>query len=161
MRPLFSVRGEEFVVVLPDTDPAIALAVAERIRETFEKEPFVVVANDGIQKTVYLTLCIGLATYRQGMSAGELIKQADLAIYRAKSEGKTEWSGMGLIELEAMWADPSAFPFQEQTPHLHAQVSFLDLTKYLVYSLAIMIKVNIHEAKTHLSHYLRNGSKVK
>ena len=43
------------------------------------------------------------------------------------------------------------------------QVSILDLTKYLVYSLAIMIKVNIHEAKTHLSHYLdevQKGEKI-
>lgn len=30
----------------------------------------------------------------------------------------------------------------------------LDLVYYLVYYLVIMIKVNVHEAKTHLSHYL-------
>jgi two-component system cell cycle response regulator len=84
----FRYGGEEFVVVLPDTDTTIALAVAERIRETFEKEPFPVEENDRIQKTVFLTLSIGLATYGQGMSAAELLKQADLSIYKAKSEGK-------------------------------------------------------------------------
>ena len=84
----FRYGGEEFVVVLPDTDTTIALAVAERIRETFEKEPFAVEVKDKIQKTVYLTLSVGLATYGQGMSAGELLKHADLAIYKAKSEGK-------------------------------------------------------------------------
>ncbi|MCM2359881.1 MAG: diguanylate cyclase [Geobacteraceae bacterium] len=84
----FRYGGEEFVVVLPDTDPTIALVVAERIREAFEKEPFVVEAFDEIQKKVYLTLSIGLATYGEGMTAGALIKQADLAIYKAKSEGK-------------------------------------------------------------------------
>lgn len=84
----FRYGGEEFVVVLPDTDTTIALAVAERIRETFGKEPFVVEEKEVIQKTVYLTLSIGLATFGQGMSAGALLKQADLAIYKAKSEGK-------------------------------------------------------------------------
>jgi diguanylate cyclase (GGDEF)-like protein len=84
----FRYGGEEFVVVLPDTDPTIALVVAERVRETFEKEPFAVDAKDEIRKTVYLTLSIGLATFGQGMSAGALLKQADLAIYKAKSEGK-------------------------------------------------------------------------
>lgn len=86
----FRYGGEEFFIVLPDTDSTIALVVAERIREKFEKEPFVVEANAGIQRTVHLTLSIGLATYMQDMSAAALIKQADLAIYRAKSEGKNK-----------------------------------------------------------------------
>lgn len=84
----FRYGGEEFVVVLPDTDSTIALAMAERIRETFAKEPFVVEEKDAIEKTISLTLSIGLATYGSGMSAGALLKQADLAIYKAKSEGK-------------------------------------------------------------------------
>jgi prevent-host-death family protein len=33
------------------------------------------------------------------------------------------------------------------------------LINYLVYSLVIMIKINIHEAKTHLSHYLDEAKK--
>jgi prevent-host-death family protein len=48
-------------------------------------------------------------------------------------------------------------------PWFASHVSCLDLTYYLVYSLAIMIKVNIHEAKTHLSHYLdevQKGEKI-
>lgn len=92
----FRYGGEEFVVVLPDTDTTIALAVAERIRETFGKEPFAVEENDEIRKTVYLTLSIGLATYGPGMSAGALLKQAELAIYKAKSEGKNRVARYGI-----------------------------------------------------------------
>lgn len=84
----FRYGGEEFVVLLPDTDPTIALVIAERIRESFAKEPFVVEEKGVIEKTIHLTLSIGLATYGPGMSSGAFLKQSELAIYKAKSEGK-------------------------------------------------------------------------
>ncbi|HYS44387.1 MAG TPA: GGDEF domain-containing protein [Geobacteraceae bacterium] len=86
----FRYGGEEFVVVLPDTDATMAWIVAERIKKTFEKEPFAVETKDGIQKTVSLTLSIGLAGYKRGMSAGALLEQAGEAMYKAKSEGKNK-----------------------------------------------------------------------
>ena len=86
----FRYGGEEFVVVLPDTDTTMAWIAAERIKKIFEKEPFVVETKEGVQKTVSLTLSIGLAAYRRGMSAGALMEQADEALYKAKSEGKNK-----------------------------------------------------------------------
>jgi diguanylate cyclase (GGDEF)-like protein len=83
----FRYGGEEFVVVLPDTDLTIAWVVAERIRKTFEKEQFEFEAKDGA-KTVSRTISIGLAGYELGMSVSALIKRADEAMYKAKSEGK-------------------------------------------------------------------------
>jgi len=83
----FRYGGEEFVVVLPDTDLTIAWVVAERIRITFEREQFEFEAKDGT-KTVSRTISIGLAGYELGMSVSALIKRADEAMYKAKSEGK-------------------------------------------------------------------------
>lgn len=83
----FRYGGEEFVVVLPDTDLTIAWVVAERIRKTFEKEQFEFETKDGT-RTASRTMSIGLADYELGMSAVALIKRADEAMYKAKSEGK-------------------------------------------------------------------------
>src|SRR6266581_686152 len=84
----FRYGGEEFFVVLPDTDPSVAWIVAERVRKAFEKERFSIKTKDGIQKSFSLTLSIGFAGYVHGLNAGALIKRADEAMYQAKSEGK-------------------------------------------------------------------------
>ena len=84
----FRYGGEEFFLVLPDTDLSVSWIVAERIRKAFEKERFTVKPKDGSQKTFSLTLSIGIAGYVQGLNAGALIKRADEAMYQAKSEGK-------------------------------------------------------------------------
>ena len=86
----FRYGGEEFFVVLPDTDSSVAWIVAERIRKAFEKEHFSVKTKDGIQKTFSLTLSIGIAGNVQGINASALIKRADEAMYQAKSEGKNK-----------------------------------------------------------------------
>ena len=72
--------GDEFVVILPGVNKAGALQVAEKIRKTVE--------NGKFQETV--TLSIGLACYRAGMSRQELISKADKALYQAKDQGKNQ-----------------------------------------------------------------------
>jgi diguanylate cyclase (GGDEF)-like protein len=84
----FRYGGEEFVVILPDTDLTIAWMVAERIRTTFEKEQFRVETKDEPIKAVSRTLSIGLAKYEQGLTPGALLTQADDAMYKAKLQGK-------------------------------------------------------------------------
>jgi diguanylate cyclase (GGDEF)-like protein len=84
----FRYGGEEFVVILPDTDLTIAWVVAERIRTTFEKISFKVGTKDGDPETVSRTLSIGLVRYVHGLNPEELLRQADEAMYKAKSKGK-------------------------------------------------------------------------
>lgn len=79
--------GEEFVILLPNTDMTVAWILAERIKKTYAKEAFSVETGDGT-KSVFLTLSIGLAPYQKETSAGALLEQADEAMYKAKSEGK-------------------------------------------------------------------------
>jgi diguanylate cyclase (GGDEF)-like protein len=76
--------GEEFCVVLPDTDLEGSRLVAERIRKSAEKR--VIKAYDS---TLRMTLSIGLAIYpSDGKLLEELMDKADWALYRAKSQGR-------------------------------------------------------------------------
>ena len=78
--------GEEFVIVMPETDMAVAAMVAERLRRRIAAEPFVI--SQG-QRSIPVTLSIGIAALRgPGESAASLIKRADQALYRAKRDGR-------------------------------------------------------------------------
>jgi two-component system cell cycle response regulator len=78
--------GEEFVVVMPDTEAQIAEKVAERIRAEIEKTPFAVGGNG---TTIPVTVSVGVASLNRGPdSVAELMKRADLALYEAKSSGR-------------------------------------------------------------------------
>jgi diguanylate cyclase (GGDEF)-like protein/putative nucleotidyltransferase with HDIG domain len=78
--------GEEFAVLLPDTDAEEALAVAERIRVRVERSTFDVETS---ATSVSCTLSIGVATFPgDAHDANALIHQADLAVYRAKRAGR-------------------------------------------------------------------------
>jgi two-component system, cell cycle response regulator len=78
--------GEEFVVVMPETDMAVAALVAERIRRRIAGEPF------PIQKgaaAVEVTISIGIAALGSAEDhADALLKRADQALYRAKRDGR-------------------------------------------------------------------------
>jgi two-component system, cell cycle response regulator len=78
--------GEEFVIVMPETDMAVAAMVAERLRRRIAAEPFAV--NQG-QRSVSITLSIGIAALRgRDDNAASLTKRADQALYRAKRDGR-------------------------------------------------------------------------
>ena len=76
--------GEEFMILLPNTDLDGAKVLAERIRTTVAKNP---VEHGSI--VIVFTVSIGVSQYRKGMqNIDELIKEADIAIYRAKEGGR-------------------------------------------------------------------------
>jgi two-component system cell cycle response regulator len=78
--------GEEFVIVMPETDMAVAAIVAERIRRRIAGEPFVI--RDG-STALDVTISIGLAALA-GVedNAAAILKRADQALYRAKRDGR-------------------------------------------------------------------------
>lgn len=83
------VGGEEFVVVLPDTDRATALAVAERIREGVRAAD---IAHADAPAGV-LTISIGVAIAGPDEAFGAVRERADAALYRAKREGRDRVAG--------------------------------------------------------------------
>lgn len=78
--------GEEFVILMPETDPQSAYNAANRIREIVENTPFKI--ND-TGDTIPRTISIGVASlYPDGDSAESLLKRADEALYEAKHGGR-------------------------------------------------------------------------
>ncbi len=75
--------GEEFVVLLRDAPDAVALALAEQVRHLLEHTP-----PSWKDETIAVTTSIGVAS-AAGLTAVEpLLHDADLALYRAKAEGR-------------------------------------------------------------------------
>ena len=78
--------GEEFVVIMPDTDGESALMVAERLRQRIGDTPFAVSAPIG---EITVTVSVGVAVGgRVGDTVDTLIKRADEALYEAKRSGR-------------------------------------------------------------------------
>ena len=77
--------GDEFALILPDTGPDGAKAVALRIRERIRAHQFL--TSDGL--SVRLTASIGVATLPDAaQTAEDLLKAADTAMYKVKAAGK-------------------------------------------------------------------------
>jgi diguanylate cyclase (GGDEF)-like protein len=70
--------GEEFAIVMPLTTTATATDVAERLRA----------AVAAIAGPAAITMSFGLAVTEEPVAAGEMVAAADLALYRAKREGR-------------------------------------------------------------------------
>jgi len=79
--------GEEFVIVLPETDGPSALRVAETLRQ--DVEALRVAVGDAGQD-VAVTVSIGVATLHKGsgLDFEELVNRADKALYQAKGTGR-------------------------------------------------------------------------
>ncbi|HTN40456.1 MAG TPA: diguanylate cyclase [Asticcacaulis sp.] len=77
------VGGEEFAMLLHGSDTAASAAIVERIRRAFQAEAEFI---DGIP--VRATLCAGVAGANTKVSLESLLKDADIALYRAKNSGR-------------------------------------------------------------------------
>ena len=71
--------GEEFAIVLPKTDLAGAIQLAERLRVAVEAHPF---------RNRKVTVSIGVAMWTPDMDALHLQRLADEALYCAKEQGR-------------------------------------------------------------------------
>lgn len=80
--------GEEFLVVLPDCDYRQSMALAERIREAVEAEPF-----DLGSASETITISVGVALLSPEETLETLIERADKALYRAKDKGRNRVEG--------------------------------------------------------------------
>ncbi|HKU54352.1 MAG TPA: diguanylate cyclase, partial [Rhizomicrobium sp.] len=80
--------GEEFVVVMPDTDTAFAYSIAERLRQSIETTPVKISRPPG---ALNITISIGIAKLESASDTAEqLLHRADQALYRAKRSGRNK-----------------------------------------------------------------------
>ena len=77
------IGGEEFAILLPDTELPPACAVAERVRQAVAD-----LRLAGRQQTFGLTLSIGVGSYQPGDELNTLLNRADVALYQAKQAGR-------------------------------------------------------------------------
>jgi diguanylate cyclase (GGDEF)-like protein len=73
--------GEEFAVILPNTNPEGAMKLAERIREGVDGSPYT---------KHQISISVGIATHQTTSfsDTGKLINAADIALYKAKDQGR-------------------------------------------------------------------------
>lgn len=85
---VFRLGGEEFVILLPETDAQKSLEVAKKICKTFEAVTFNTKSHEGYEACLHKTVSIGVAEYEKNIKAEEFVNRADRAMYKAKSDGK-------------------------------------------------------------------------
>jgi diguanylate cyclase len=87
------IGGEEFAVMLPETDISGARTVAENIRQSIEKGK--IRRLDTQEQIGGITLSIGIAAYTGGVSVVDMLDQADKALYVSKNSGRNKTSVHG------------------------------------------------------------------
>jgi diguanylate cyclase (GGDEF)-like protein len=75
--------GDEFAIVMPNSERASSSAAAERIRERISNSD-----ERDARLAERVTVSVGIATLRAGETADEIVRRADDGLYRAKAAGK-------------------------------------------------------------------------
>lgn len=83
----FRYGGEEFCLILPDTEPEGALGLAEQLRKSIAAQAF---NYQDIE--IPLTICCGISTYQQeqNIMPEQIFSGADKALYQAKHNGRNQ-----------------------------------------------------------------------
>jgi len=74
--------GEEFIILSVDNLKENSIAFAERIRKSIE--------NLHIIQNYKITISIGVTLYKKDKNMNELVKEADIALYKAKQNGRNQ-----------------------------------------------------------------------
>jgi len=83
--------GEEFLLVLPQTDMENAVHLAGELRTLMQKHAFPQVGT--------VTASFGVTQYARGDSMDSLLHRADIALYRAKESGRNRVAGEAFTHL--------------------------------------------------------------
>jgi diguanylate cyclase (GGDEF)-like protein len=85
----FRQGGEEFVILLPETDALGGAVLAERLSSAVSQSPVTVPAQAGEMVGIPITVSIGIAVYPDhGLSGPAVLEAADRALYAAKAAGR-------------------------------------------------------------------------
>jgi len=79
----FRYGGDEFSLILQDTDLTAGMDLAERLRRIVEQNPLLI-----DEKKLDLTISLGVVCFDGETIAGELVQKADTKLYQAKNEGR-------------------------------------------------------------------------
>ena len=103
--------GEEFLVILPEQNLETAISAAERLRRSVEG---LALAHEAIGPSGVVTVSCGLAELDPNVRKGaeQLLKEADVALYRAKESGRNRVVAYEYREeaRDAAWNSPPLVP---------------------------------------------------
>lgn len=91
--------GEEFVILMPETEQQQALGVVEGVREAIAGCPF-----HFKDQPVSITMSFGISDFKQGDSAEQVFARADKALYQAKDQGRNRCIEAAVPDSSAMAA---------------------------------------------------------
>lgn len=80
------IGGEEFAVLMPETDGEMAQAICERIRTSIAASRF----DPAWGPSATITISVGIASLVEGERMSELIARTDAALYRSKNAGRNQ-----------------------------------------------------------------------
>lgn len=75
--------GDEFLILMPDTDAAAAKRIAERLRRAVAAEPVAIGS-----RRIELTVSLGIVQASLHQSVADVLALADRALYQAKTDGR-------------------------------------------------------------------------
>jgi diguanylate cyclase (GGDEF)-like protein len=75
--------GEEFLIILPDTDKEEAVVLGERILDLVRE-----MKVETEKKTISITISIGITCFKKGDTIETFIERVDKALYKAKNDGR-------------------------------------------------------------------------
>ena len=84
----FRYGGDEYALILEDTDLPGGMDVAERLRKVFEKSPLIIE-----HRRIELTVSLGVVCFADETKASDIVKKADAKLYQAKQDGKNRVCG--------------------------------------------------------------------
>lgn len=76
------VGGEEFMIIFPQSTIDVTREISERIRNRVE--------HNDIDKSLHVTVSLGLIAYQPKESMEDMLKRADIALYEAKHSGRNK-----------------------------------------------------------------------
>ncbi len=89
---IFRYGGDEFIILLPDTDSDGAIVVVERVRKNIEEEMKI--------KKIPLTCSFGLASWpKDGVRGSEIMEAADTAAFLAKQRGGNQCQSYKILKI--------------------------------------------------------------
>jgi diguanylate cyclase (GGDEF)-like protein/PAS domain S-box-containing protein len=105
MDTCFRFGGEEFLVLLPDTNAENAIVAAERFRSRLAGKKF---HPAPLRPPLTVTASIGVSEYREGWTVDDIVRCADLAMYAAKHGGRNRTVNYGQLESRPIANDGAA-----------------------------------------------------
>ncbi|WP_422771914.1 diguanylate cyclase [Plantactinospora sp. WMMC1484] len=128
----FRQGGEEFVVLLPETDARGAARVAERLGAAVRETPIAIRPRPGvvapIRALVSVTVSIGVAVYPDHAASGpQLLVAADEALYAAKAAGRDTYrmaSARGRLTIQEIPVRTGATPPDDGLPRAGGRSAF-------------------------------------